>query len=503
MRTRPANREEGLASLRRHGTPAATPNDDGWVATLAKISPIMSGVGAFGSFINSVIAARQTAEFQRQLIAGLQAVETDLEGIKSDLDAIYQELKDIETEIAGLGLNDKLTSIETWGMEMAALDPDDKTGAANLATAMMDASQGATNLLGCMVGLHNAMVGENIGKPLMTLLDGSGILRIRGRLIQGLHLLAFGCAFNTKERYDYGVLLWQWAANLEQQTTMYFGSGKDGVPYPPEALVGDGVALYTLSQTAVPNVCVTVDGTGDTMQLFTSTAASLPFLGDLQVIFPLMPFGDAGTYFLDLLNNEWTQDENSPLGKACDPWEDANRWLIVGANPYGGLLDPPLLTRVKFVCGARFDPAQTFLGSANGQMAWVGAAADQTTYLCSIHDGNATTAPLLVYDASKGSVSAVPFAQLRTLSPALWMVAWVSKDVVTIAASQPAGAPPAYLTLDDHGNWAISASPVDLTVAAAAAAITRLDHPFPMPPTPATITSTAPTRTKTALFHQL
>ena len=502
MRTPPATREEGLAFLRRRVTADAASNDDGWIATLSKISPIMSGVGAFGSFVNSVIAARETAEFQKQLIAGLQAVEADLEGIKSDLDAIFQELKDIEVEIESLDLNDKLTAIETWGMEMAALDPGDKAGAANLATAMMDASKGAGNLLGCMIGLHNAMVGENIGKPLMTLLDAGGILRIRARIIQGLHLLAFGCAFNTAEHYDYGVLLWQWAGNLEQQTAMYFASGKDGVPYPPENLVGDGIALYTISQTAVPNVVLTVDGTGDTMQLFTSTAASVPFLGDPAVDFPLMPYSDAGTYFLDLLNNEWTQDENSPLGKACDPWADRNRWLVVGANPFGGLQDPPLTERVKLVCGARYDPAQTFLGAANGQMAWVGAA-DQTTYLCSIHDGSATSAPLLAYDESKGSVSAVPFAQLRTLSTALWLVAWVSKNVVTIAASQPAGTPPAYLTLDDNGNWTISASPVDLSVAAAAATITRLDHPFPMPPTPVTVGSTSSTRTKTALFHQL
>jgi len=39
--------------------------DDGWISTISKISPILSGVGTFGSFINSVVAARQTAEFQK------------------------------------------------------------------------------------------------------------------------------------------------------------------------------------------------------------------------------------------------------------------------------------------------------------------------------------------------------------------------------------------------------------------------------------------------------
>lgn len=91
--------------------------DDSWISTISKISPVLSGVGTFGSFINSVIAARQTAEFQKELISALQTIESDLEGIKQDLDAIHQELKNIETEIAGLGLNDKLTSIETWGLE--------------------------------------------------------------------------------------------------------------------------------------------------------------------------------------------------------------------------------------------------------------------------------------------------------------------------------------------------------------------------------------------------
>ena len=145
-------RRESAARIATVGT-----GDDDWISTLAKISPIVSGVGAFGSFINSVIAARQTAGFQAELISALQTIEADLEGIKADLDAILAELKNIETQIAGLGLNDKLTAIENWGAELAALDPTDTAGAAHLATAMLDASQGATNLLGCMIGLHDAL----------------------------------------------------------------------------------------------------------------------------------------------------------------------------------------------------------------------------------------------------------------------------------------------------------------------------------------------------------
>ena len=112
-------------------------DDTGWLAIFGKAAPIMGGLGAVGSLINSVISAQQTAAFQEKLISSLQAMEQTLESIKNDLDAIYQELKNIEQDIVGLGLNDKVTAIDTWSMELAALVPTDKHGAQKLATSMM------------------------------------------------------------------------------------------------------------------------------------------------------------------------------------------------------------------------------------------------------------------------------------------------------------------------------------------------------------------------------
>jgi len=423
------------------------------------------------------------------------------------LDAIYQELKKIETQIAGLGLNDKLTAIETWGMQLDALDPVDKTGAANLATAMLDASQGATNLLGCMVGLHNALVGQSIGEPLINLLDAPGFLQIRARLVQGLHLLAFACAFNTAEKYDYSVFLLQWAASFEQEARLYFASNKDYIPladilpFLGTLSAGDTIVIYQYAQSLLANVALTVDGKGEMLMGYTGTLGwRVDEPGDKpRLSYPATErFAEA---YFDMVNNEVTNDPYSPLGRRCDPFESPDQYMYVYLNDLGGMQQATFAQKGKLVCGARFDPAQTFLGAVNGQLAWVGAA-DQTTYLCSIHDGNSTAASLLAYDATKGAVSAMPFDQLKTLTQVLWAVTWVSKGVVMISASQAATAPPAYLSPDGSGNWTIAQSPVNLNVKAADAKIGPLTNPFKMPPTPAIIGSAAGSN-KTVLFHQL
>ncbi len=73
---------------------------------------------------------------------------------------------------------------------------------------------------------------------------------------------------------------------------------------------------------------------------------------------------------------------------------------------------------------------------------------------------------------------------------------------MTISASQPATAPPAYHSLDSSGAWAVTKSPVSLNVNAADAVIGPIVNPFTMPPTPATIASTAES-SRTVLFHRL
>jgi hypothetical protein len=509
--TKPPTSREESKRMRLEASARVTlrAGDDGWIAAVSKISPILSGVGTFGSFINSVIAARQTAEFQRQLISALQTVEADLEGIKSDLDAIYDELKKIQTQIAGLGLNDKLTAIETWGMELAALDPTDKMGAANLATAMMDASQGSTNLLGCMVGLHNALVGQSIGTPFVNLLDAPGFLQVRARLVQGLHLLAFACAFNTAERYDYSVFLLQWAANFAQATQAYIAANKDYIPqanpYPEFGYgnlnSGDTIVIYQYAQSLLPNVALAADGKGVTLLGYTGT------LGWCQeesmkpeLSFPATATAPFFQAFFDMVNNEVSNDPFSPLGQRCDPFDYPDQYMSVFTYHLAGERVDEFPKKAKLVCGARFDPNQTFLGAVNGQLSWVGAK-DQSTYLCSIHDGDNPGAPLVVFDATKVAVSTQPFSKLQTLAPALWAIAWVSKDVVTVCAQQATAAGPAYLALDASANWTISATPVNLSVSAAAPKIGAITNPFQMPPTAAAIGMAS--KTRTVLFHQM
>jgi hypothetical protein len=474
-----------------------------WISTVAKVSPILSGVAAFGGFISGVIAARQSAAFQQELMDALQAIQSDLAGIESELDQIYAELKNIETDIEGLGLNDKLTAIETWGQEMGALEPGDTTGAKNLATAMMDASQGATNLLGCMNGLHNAMVGEDIGTPLIHLVDAPSFLRLRARLAQGLQLLAFGCAFNTQETYDYGVFLLNWSANFDQQNRVYFSSGKDYVPLPDlfevQLLGGDTVAVFQYAQTSLDNVALVVQGDHAEIPVYCGrlgwsipSGYNSPMLG-----FPSGPH----TAYLDLANDESTTDPNSPLSHNCNPFADLNRWLWASLQVLSGLIMNVLAAKGKLVCAARVTPGQTFLGAVNGQLAWI-AAAGQTTYTCGIHDGGSVSDSLLAYDASARTVSSIPFTGLASLAPALWVVSWVSQGVVSISPQGVPSSSPAYLTVDSSGNWAISSTASNLEVAAFSATSGSMGNPYLMAPTPATIRpSSGPT--KTALFQQL
>ena len=90
-------------------------NEDDWIAKCAKVQPLLSGVMSVAGFITSTIKAQEDAKFQRELITSLQNIERELASIRVQLDKIYDVLKDIEKAIQGLALNEKLTSLETWG----------------------------------------------------------------------------------------------------------------------------------------------------------------------------------------------------------------------------------------------------------------------------------------------------------------------------------------------------------------------------------------------------
>ena len=90
-------------------------NTDDWIQKCAKIQPLFSGVMSVASFITSTIKAQEDAKFQRELITSLQNIEKELASIRAQLDKIYDVLKDIEKAVAGLAINEKLTSLETWG----------------------------------------------------------------------------------------------------------------------------------------------------------------------------------------------------------------------------------------------------------------------------------------------------------------------------------------------------------------------------------------------------
>ena len=478
-------------------------NEGDWISKCAKIQPLLSGVMSVASFITSTIKAQEDAQFQRKLISSLQMIEKELAGIRAELDKIYVVLKDIEKAIQGLALNDKLTAIETWGEQVAALDPDDKNGAQNLATSMMDARQGATNLLGCMNYLHNAMVGASIGTPLIKLLDAPGFVRFHAKLVQALHLLAFATAFNRNEKYFYGVFLRQWSAKFDEEIHVYFDAAKDYVPRPDwydsgNFWAADTISIFQYAQPSLSNVALAVDGNNQLLPVYSGDLGwwipqgyTAPMLG-----FPAAPPAGA----VDLVGNQASTDPSSLVFQNCNPFADANRWLLVTLNVLSGLSLDVFKKRAKLICGARVNPEQTFLGAIKGQMAWVGASGPRSTYTCAIHDGADPASALLTYDPTTGALSSESFAALQSLTPALWVVSWVSKGTVSISPLQ-ATTKPVFLTIDNTGRWQVNASPAPVVVNAAPPVAQAMTNPLSMPATTATLGPSS--NAKTVLFHQM
>lgn len=493
-------------SLQTAGSSHLGDADTGWLAIFGKVAPILGGVGAIGSLINSVFAAQQTAEFQEKLINELQAIEQTLQGIKNDLDAIYQELKNIEQDIEGLGLNDKLTAIDTWSMEMAALDPTDTHGARELATAMLEASAGETNLLACMVGIHNAMVGESIGTPLITLMDAPAFIRLRARLVRGLHLLAFATAMNTKEKYDYGVFLLEWATNFQQQTNMYLAADKDTMVFndghyagAPDFGTCDNIVLYKYAQPQLDNVSIALVRPNYNPLVFYSGSVFSPVYNDTDIL-SVKEVLDQTIAFFDLDNNEFTFDKTSPLAAECLKATDTSHYWLLYIAPitaaYGNLIP-----QCTLMCTARIDETQTFLGAAAGQMHWLEATGDNASLVSSIHDGTTTDASVVVYDMHSEISGVKAFTSLQSMSEALWTTTWIGKDKVTITLSANI-ADPVYLVIDSDGNWVTSMDSVTFDILECPDPVPGpIKNPLTMSPIPVVLRS-AMGGQKSVLFRQ-
>ena len=299
-----------------------------WIGVLSEVSPILSGVASFGGFINSVVSARETAAFQQDLLSSLQSIQSTLNGIATDLSGIEATIQELATELQGLALSDKITSIENWGIYLAAL-PTDMTvpanlqGAQNLAASMMDADNGATNLQGCMLGIHDAMVGGDLGSPLIAQLTPEAFFQLRGRLVQGLHLLAFATAFNPGEPFDYGTFLLTWSNNFQAQTQFYFEynlepmvpmaseNAADGNNY--NQTVSDGIVQYAYLQPNVPNVTLQVT-LGDGAQFPISTADTLT-VAPATATAPMQSVTATGQGYarVDIYKNTITIQNSCPL----------------------------------------------------------------------------------------------------------------------------------------------------------------------------------------------
>lgn len=490
------------------GTLVANEESD-WLKTVAKVTPVLQGVGAVAALVMGIVKAQQEATFQAELLGTLKSIQTELTAIKEQLNKIYDQLKKIEQAIRGLELNEKLTAISSWTEMSLALDPKDTAGTARLAAAMLNPQPGASNLPSCMTGLHDALMGNNIGTPLMEMVGPVGFLRIRTRLMQGLHLLAFACACNREMKLDFGVYLLNWARNLAAQNRKYFEIFKDSIPKPDlgglSLKTSDHVVVYDLTCPLQEGVELVFQGRQKRLPVFSGTLVSGLLEGEkeTQLVFADAPEDRFG--FVDLEGDRSTIDYQEPWTKDCDPFRNPKRWCLTRVGGVvSGISPETVAERATLAAAARFHPAQTFLGAVDGQRAWLEATGERSTYTCCIRDGAAKTSPLLRWSDDGKSVSSVSMDALTSLLPTLWTVSQISKDVIRIMRSSPAE-PAAYLTLEG-GAWAVTQNQQNSSLR-----ITVPDdeirpmplNPLTLPPVSARISRDGATGSKTVLFHRM
>jgi len=491
---------------------------------LLDASTLLKGVGAVISVIQSIQDAKETAEYRNKVVKSLQHIEAELVGIHKELKKVLSELKTIEKAIEYADLTDALRNIQSWGEQVAALDPDDEKGCVNLANDMW-AGKGKLNLSDSMDVIHNNMIGDNPNKiNLIDRLDLAGTLALRARLSQGVNLLAFSTTFTDKYDFVFGKILWQWSNKFKTQTALIMAETSKYEIVRAEGWIGselyvtDTIVLIKNLQDNLNDVGLYIDIKGTPTLVHTGTLTMGEKLGfqlneikeppcqklsllnaDQQKKIPKdKPASKEKsdvTLFVDLETGEHTLEETSALAKNFmkGAQERDSRWLRVFLDhgPYG---DNPsaFLNAVTLQSAFRTDPNTTFLSAAGGQQNITRA---EKYFVGSIIAGTSIDGPMLVHSAKDKSVKIIEQEDIGInvdISNVLWEVSWAGgKDHITIKSFMNDQHQPSSVVLEINatGTWAIASGEknIPLQIAVANGTPGPMDNPLKMPVSAATL----------------
>lgn len=194
-----------------------------------KVQPAISAVSGCATVagaVFSIVGSQQTAEFQnqlleyeKQLVGQLKQVNQHLASIEDELLDIKIELADILNEFKDIELMKDITNLETWLDVMNSMIPGvSRESYERDALAILDAGS-ARSVVWSMNNIHNFLVHRVFARKseLHGQITVSAFLYVRAKLVQGLYLLGFACAY---ARRDYGYFLKEWSQKFYQQMKM-------------------------------------------------------------------------------------------------------------------------------------------------------------------------------------------------------------------------------------------------------------------------------------------
>jgi hypothetical protein len=458
------------------------------VSTITKVVPYFQGTAAIAtiasgifSIFQGVKSEQEKEKFHKQMLGYLQGFQQDFEKLSKQLDQIMEQLRNIEKDIKGLELNPALNAIQTWGEDLAALDPHDKVGLKKLAADMMDTKDPNISLEGYMNLIHNNIVGNIAGRPALEVFGIEIFLLLRARLFQGLHLLTFACAYDEVQKFDCDIFVAGWCKKFDQEIRVAVKYdhliSSDFIVQAPGRFSGvkDSVFVLQVLQPSIPDVTLLVTRDDIVLPLHSGTLGfSMPQGFSRNVL---------GFQGIEVVGIDWKEKKvltpEDPEFRNCDPiWGEQNRWEMVTLYAFSALSVNP---GCFWFQSSHRQPENDaiFLGSFPGQISTVSDSNDLVT---SIHAGPNSDAPLLILrgdytDPDDREITTVDFETLNRISSALWRITYVDQQRIRIAfflwnvdhdreeytpASNTESSltsesdPILYATIDTTGEWTIT-----------------------------------------------
>lgn len=189
-----------------------------------KVAPavsVLSGCMSIAGTIYSMVeGGSPSEEDQTKLLSAIGQVNQNLEKIEGELDDINKVLTDIDEQLKSaeeIKILTVIANISTWSEDVCTLTPEaDKT---SYAKQILDASD-SSSIVSTMNRLHVVLTQHifSDNPELAGRITVPAYLYVRARLVQGLHLLGWACAYDTD--HDYGVFLKDWSQNFYDQMKM-------------------------------------------------------------------------------------------------------------------------------------------------------------------------------------------------------------------------------------------------------------------------------------------